>query len=507
MSESAGRVLLAHSYFLAHDAKQVRKMRPYPPLATLITAAILRRQGYAVDLFDAMLASDEGEFASLVERKRPSVVAILEDNFNFLTKMCTTRMRAACLEMIRIAKSAGSRVALNGSDVADNPELYLKTGADAVILGETEATLVALLEAWKANGHGEGLEAVPGLAYRRGSQLHKTPPRPFVEDLDSLPFPAWDLVDVEAYRHTWKHAHGRLSWNVVTTRGCPFHCNWCAKPLYGVRYAQRSPENVAEELRLLKRDVAPDHVWFADDIFGLSPRWIERFATEVAERGARIPFTMQSRVDLMTPSAVEALARAGAEEVWMGVESGSQRVLNSMNKGIAVEEVRAATRALKAHGIKASWFLQLGYPGEDWEDLLATRDLVRSERPDDIGVSVAYPLPGTLFYERVKDQLGQMRNWEDSDDLAMMFEGTYAGPFYKKVRDALHEEAAFFAAAEALPEASARAAYERRLGELHARWKLLDTQQEFFRSTSPTRPLEAVPALATGAFGGFPGRP
>lgn len=465
------RVLLAHSYFLAFDAKQTRKMKPYPPLATLVTAAVLRRAGYEVTLFDAMLARSEEEFDAALHAARPGVVGFFEDNFNFLTKMCTLRMREAALRMTATAKAAGCHVAVNGSDAADQPGLYLSAGADAVILGETEETFLELLDAWSA---GRDVAGVPGLAHLAGGTPARTRPRPFVEALDSLPFPAWDLVDIDRYRAAWVGAHQRLSWNVVTTRGCPFHCNWCAKPLYGTRYAQRSPANVADELLALKQRVAPDHVWFADDIFGLTPRWIERFAEEVDARAAHIPFTMQSRVDLMTPSAVEALAHAGAEEVWLGVESGSQRVLDAMDKGTRIPQVREATRALKSHGIRASWFLQLGYPGEEWEELLLTRDLLRDERPHDIGVSVAYPLPGTAFYERVKDQLGERTNWRDSDDLETLFEGTYHGGFYKRVRDLLHEEA-LAAGAEA------RAALDRR-------WAGLEARIDEFRSPSPTLP-------------------
>lgn len=414
-------------------------MKPYPPLATLIAASLARDAGYDVALFDAMLSAGEDEFEEALAVRRPDVVAILEDNFNFLTKMCTTRMREAGLRMTAAAKAAGARVFVNGSDATDHPELYLAAGADAVILGEAEVTFLSLLEAF-SSPDSRDLGEIPGLALAGVTGPFKTRPRPFVEDLDALPLPAWDLVDASRYRRAWTHAHGRLSWNVVTTRGCPFHCNWCAKPLYGVRYAQRSPAHVADELLALSEQVTPDHVWFADDIFGLTPRWIERFSEELERRAVRIPFTMQSRVDLMTPSAVDALARAGAEEVWMGVESGSQRVLDAMEKGTKVEQIGAATRELRKHGIKAAWFLQLGYPGEEWEDVLLTRDLLRAERPDDVGVSVSYPLPGTGFYERVKDLLGKQTNWADSDDLAMMFQGTFSGVFYKRIRDLLHEE-------------------------------------------------------------------
>jgi anaerobic magnesium-protoporphyrin IX monomethyl ester cyclase len=460
------RVLLAHSYYLAHDAKQWRKMKPYPPLATLFVASVLRERGFEVELFDAMLARGEADFVRALDASDAPIVGILEDNFNFLTKMCTTRNREASLAMVAAARARGRRVAVNGSDATDHPETYLAAGADAVVMGEADATFPELAAAWSRDPDAL-IDAIPGLALPVAPSVdgfgtvgppgvRRTPVRAFVESLDALPFPAWDLVDVAQYRAAWTPAHGRMSWNIVTTRGCPFHCNWCAKPLYGTRYAQRSPENVAREVRHLSETVNPDHLWFADDIFGLSPRWIESYAEALAKEGVRIPFTVQSRVDLMTPSAVTALEHAGAEEVWMGVESGAQKILDAMDKGTRVVQIRDATGLLRHHGIRAAWFLQLGYPGETFEDILATRDLVREERPDDVGVSVAYPLPGTLFYERVKEQLGARTNWSDSDDLAMMFRGTYEGAFYKRVRDLLHEEvAAFSATGNAAGEAQA----------------------------------------------------
>ena len=484
------RVLLAHSYFLGYDEKQTRKMKPYPPLATLITASVLREAGLEVFLFDAMLSAGEEEFERALAETRPDVVGLLEDNFNFLTKMCTTRMREAAVRMLRMARDAGCRVVANGSDMADHPDMYLAAGADAVILGETERTLPELLAAFRGDSPGD-LTRIAGLALPGpGGAVIRTPPRPFVSDLDGLPLPAWDLVDVSRYRAAWTRAHGRFSWNVVTTRGCPFRCNWCAKPLYGTRYAQRSPGAVAAELRALKETVAPDHVWFADDIFGLTPRWVESFAAEIEKRGARIPFTMQSRVDLMTPSSVTALASSGCEEVWTGVESGSQKILDAMDKGTRVEQVRRATRLLRRHGIRAAWFLQLGYPGETWNDLLMTRELLRSERPDDIGVSVAYPLPGTVFHERVKAQLSARTNWSDSDDLAMLFEGTYGGPFYRRVRDLLHAEALVL---QGLPgELSA--------AEIDAGWTDLARREAGERSQQDDDDEDRLPRAATGGL-------
>ncbi|PYP76052.1 MAG: hypothetical protein DMD35_19700 [Gemmatimonadetes bacterium] len=434
-------ILLAHPYFLRDDAKQHERMKPYPPLATLLCAALLREQGHSVTLFDAMLADGMDEFHVVLAVTRPCVVAIVEDSFNYVTKMCTVRLREATLEMIAAARRRGCRVVVHGSDATDHPARYLEAGADAVLLGDPEATLAEIAAVCAADP-GAPLAAIAGLALRGGDgALEVTAPRAGNRDLDALPLPAWDLVDADAYHRAWRGAHGRTSWNMVTSRGCPYGCNWCAKPVFGRRYAQRSPAAVAEELRRLKLDIAPDHVWFADDLFGLTARWIGELAEEIRARDARIPFMIQCRADLITPAVARALADAGCEEVWLGVESGSQRILDAMDKGTTVDEVRAATRALKAYGIRACWFLQLGYPGEQWSDVVATRDLVRGERPDDVGVSVAYPLPGTKFHAAVRGQLGARTNWEETGDLAMLFQGTYTTPFYRRLRDALHAEA------------------------------------------------------------------
>jgi anaerobic magnesium-protoporphyrin IX monomethyl ester cyclase len=190
----------------------------------------------------------------------------------------------------------------------------------------------------------------------------------------------------------------------------------------------------------LKAHFQPDHIWFADDIFALSPRWTLSFADSVEEQDARLPIKMQSRCDLMTRDTVEALRRAGCVEVWMGAESGSQRILDAMGKGTRVKDIYRSRDNLRRHGIRACFFLQFGYPGETWAEIEETIRMVRETEPDDIGVSVSYPLPGTRFYEQVREQLGPKSNWSDSADLAMMFRGEYSSEFYRALADALRAE-------------------------------------------------------------------
>jgi anaerobic magnesium-protoporphyrin IX monomethyl ester cyclase len=434
-------VLLTHSYHLYYDRKQVRKMQPYPPLGTLYAAALLRSAGISVAVFDTMLNDPEAEFAAALRRLNPLIVVVFEDNFNFLSKMCLTRMREVAYHILDTSLRAGAWALVNGSDASDHALDYLRRGFRCVLLGEAEWSLREAVS-HLLRGDENALDHVAGLAYldKQSAKLVRTRGRAFVRDLDQLPFPARDLIDTDQYRNAWKAAHGYFSLNIVASRGCPYRCNWCAKPIYGDSFSVRSAATVAAEMRQLKRDLGADHLWFADDIFGLSPKWVREFATEVEKLDAAVPFKMQSRVDLMTPSTVSALRRAGCAEVWMGAESGSQKVLDAMDKGTRVEQIAKARENLKREGIRACYFLQFGYPGETWQDIQSTIRLVSDTRPDDIGVSVSYPLPGTKFFERVQAQLGEKTNWSDSEDLAMMFRGAYTNEFYRALHDALHTQ-------------------------------------------------------------------
>jgi radical SAM superfamily enzyme YgiQ (UPF0313 family) len=403
-------------------------MQPYPPLQTLIAASALRRAGVEVAFFDATFDRD---FSSALARVRPDILALCEDNFNFLTKMCLLQNRELAFEMARAADELGIPAIINSSDATDHPDEYRQAGFDRVIRGELETTLVETVRHWP----------------------RPSTPQPTIADLDELPSPAWDLFDIEPYRRAWTEAHGYFSMNLVGSRGCPYRCNWCAKPLYGDSYRHYSADRVAAEMECVKDLFQPDQLWFADDIFGLSSKWTREFAARVEQRQAQIPFRMQSRCDLMTRDTVEALARAGCVEVWMGAESGSQRILDAMEKGIRVEHIRQARENLRRHSIRACMFLQFGYLGEEWEDIESTIRLVRDTKPDDIGVSVSYPMPNTRFHQIVQAQLGAKENWSDSGDLTAMFQGQLPTEFYRALADALHLEVKQPASSEDLVQA------------------------------------------------------
>lgn len=439
------QVVFGQSYYLRFDPKLWRAMQPYPPLGTLYAASYVRTKGYTVALFDAMLAESEQEWAAALDAHAPQFAVLFEDNFNYLSKMCLLRMRTAALTMIDMAKTRGCTVIVCGADATDHCELYLTHGADYALLGEGEETLLELLD--QLTGKSEAKkESIAGLAWRQTQEMggrdviKQNLRRADIKDLDALPFPAWDLVNIELYKNLWKKRHGYFSMNMVTTRGCPYHCNWCAKPIWGQRYNSRSAKNVAAEMKWLKENFAPDHIWFADDILGLKPKWLEQFAEALHEQNAVIPFKCLQRADLVTEQNAAALARAGCKTVWLGAESGSQKILDAMEKGDSVDDIYQAAEHLHRHKIEVGFFLQFGYPGEAWQDIEKTLKMVRECKPDDIGISVSYPLPGTRFFERVKDELGLKQNWDDSEDLAMLYRGPFPTEFYRILHGRVHYE-------------------------------------------------------------------
>ena len=429
-------ILFTHSYFYRFDKKQWRFKQPYPPLATIVAAAVMRGEGYPVSLFDTNLRDDPMEILPVLQRLRSKYLVIYDDGFNYLSKMCLTNMRQAAFKMAEEGKKLGCTVIVSSSDAADHYEKYFDHHVDYVIRGEGEETLKALIDSLE---HGKDMSLVPGLAFRKDDQIKITSSRAVIRDLDNLPLPAWDLVDIESYRSIWMAHHGYFSLNVATTRGCPFKCNWCAKPIYGNRYTSRSPANVVDEIEFLIRAYAPDHFWMCDDIFGLRPGWVQEFRRLLKDRKIKIRYKIQSRVDLLLQEdTLDALVQSGVDTIWVGAESGSQKILNAMDKGTKVEEIYEATRVMKQKGIRVGFFLQFGYLGETEEDINATIQMVLNLMPDEVGISVSYPLPGTKFYEKVKDQLHEKQNWTDSDDLLVMFEGTFNQRFYKELHRYVH---------------------------------------------------------------------
>jgi anaerobic magnesium-protoporphyrin IX monomethyl ester cyclase len=432
------KILFSHSYYYKLDPKQWKNKTPFPPLGTLYAAALLRKNNYEVDLFDTNLLDSSAAISTILKQQKPCYLVIYDDGFNYLTKMCLTNMRAACFEMIQLGKKNNCIVIVSSSDATDHYAEYLEKGADFIIQGEGEITLLDLINSLENK---TPLETVLGIVYKKDHEIKVNSKRSVMVQLDDLPLPAWDLVTIDSYKEIWKQSNQEFTLNLATTRGCPYKCNWCAKPIYGNRYNSHSPEYIANQIEFLSKKYNVQRFWMCDDIFGLKPNWIQEFNIQLQKRGLKIRYYIQSRVDLLLKEdTIDALANSGLEEVWVGAESASQKILDAMDKGIKVEEIYQATRMLKEKKIRVAFFLQFGYLDENQEDIQKTIAMVKELLPDNIGISVSYPLPGTKFYEKVKDDLKLKSNWDDSDDLEMMFNGTYKTKYYRKLQRFVHKE-------------------------------------------------------------------
>jgi len=410
-------ILLANAYFLSKDRKHQRIEGPFPPLGLLSLASILREKGYMVKIFDGTFESGPEDLADSIDITRAKSVGIYS----------TVISRRQALEMARIAKGRDCRVLAGGPDPSSSPMTYLAGGVDVVGIGEGEETIVELME--KTNGG--DLSGVRGIAYNDGGNVHRTQPRPYIADLDAFPFPARDLVDMRAYLDVTRRYHGVSQTTVMTSRGCPFNCTWCAKPVFGNKYRHRGPAKVADELSHLKQVYNPGQIRFADDVFTMDRNFTFQLCDEIERRDAIIPFECLSRVDLIDEELLDRLKQVGCRRILYGIESGSQSVLHSMKKGITLDGIKAASQLTKAKGIEQYWFLIFGYPGEGGMDIKATVELVRSLVPEGFGITVAYPLPGTEFHEMVSGTLREDEHWKIGRDNALLYKARFPASFYK----------------------------------------------------------------------------
>ena len=432
------KILFSHSYYYKLDPKQWKNKNPFPPLGTLYAASLMRKNDFDVSLFDTNLLDSPKSIQSILHQTKPDYLVIYDDGFNYLTKMCLTNMRNACFEMIRFGKNHNCTIIVCSSDSTDHYHEYIEKGADYILQGEGEITLLELV---KSLDNKQNIDELQGIIFKKDNAIQVNQKRNVQQALDEFPLPAWDLVDIESYRSIWKQSGQEFTLNIATTRGCPYKCNWCAKPIYGNRYNAHSPEYIVKEIEYLKENFGVSRFWMCDDIFGLKPNWVQEFNTKLKEQNLKISYYIQSRVDLLLKEdTIDCLAESGLEEVWVGAESASQKILDAMDKGTTVEQIYQATKILKDKKIKVAFFLQFGYLDENQEDIAKTIAMVKELMPDNIGISVSYPLPGTKFYDKVKDDLKLKSNWTDSDDFDMMFNGTYNSNYYRKLQRFVHKE-------------------------------------------------------------------
>jgi anaerobic magnesium-protoporphyrin IX monomethyl ester cyclase len=411
-------ILLTHGYFIAEDAHEQEIMRPYPPLGILYISSYLKAHGYAVELFDSTF-NDLDTFNEYIQRERPPVVGIY-------TNMMTRRN---VLRMIPMCKAVGAKVILGGPDPANYAENFLDFGADVVVIGEGELALDDLLPALAKNAD---LTTVPGIVFSNGDgDIVRTEPRAYIKDLNVQPFPDRAAIDIPQYMQTWKTHHGQSAVSLITARGCPYKCNWCSHAVFGYTHRRRSPQNVVDEVAQIKATYNPDLLWYADDVFTINHRWLFKYAEELTRRDLHTPFETISREDRLNEDVVRTLAEMGCYRIWVGAESGSQRILDAMERQTNVERVIEVVRLLQKYGIEAGMFIMLGYDGEEKTDLEATVDVLKRANPDVFLTTVAYPIAGTKFFEKVEDRIIPMKAWEHGSDSDYTVAGRHSRRYYR----------------------------------------------------------------------------
>ena len=423
-------LLLAHGYFLLEDPKERVIMKPYAPLGILYLCSHLRSKGFSVDVFDTTFSS-KAELVRFLETETPSVLGLYA---NLMT-------RSNIVEIVGFARTFGWTIVVGGPEAGAYAQEYLEAGAHFVVFGEGENTLEELLTALK--GRATEYSSVRGLAYLDDLRhLHRNAPREQISDLNLQPWPARDAIALHRYVETWRQHHGMGSINFITARGCPFSCKWCSHGVYGQTHRRRDPIKVVDEVEWLLQTYSPDMFWISDDVFTINHPWIRTYHAEMRRRSIRVPFECISRADRLTPEMMDLLADLGCFRMWIGAESGSQRILNAMGRGVQIEQVHRAVEMCRERGIQSGMFLMWGYEGEELEDIEATIRHVSLSRPDVFLTTVSYPIKGTPYYGSISDKIVQIAPWGKTSDRELRIAGRHSRNFYSHADRLLREEAA-----------------------------------------------------------------
>ncbi len=423
-------LLLTHGYFLFEDPKERQIMKPYAPLGILYLCSHLRSRGFDVDVFDTTFSSREELFKHL-RTEKPSVLGIYA---NLMT-------RSNVVEILGVALEAGWTTIVGGPEPGAYSLEYLQSGARFVVSGEGELTMEELLLALRSGEH--DFSKIAGLSFLDADgNFCQNPPRSQIQNLDLQPWPARGAIDVHRYVETWRTHHGTGSVNFITARGCPFRCNWCSHQVYGQSHRRRDPIKVVDEVEWLLGEYRPDMIWVSDDVFTINHAWLRTYAAEMKQRGIRIPFECISRADRLSPEMMDILAELGCFRMWIGSESGSQRILDAMDRGVKIEQVHKAVEMCRERGIQSGMFLMWGYEGEDLDDVEATIKHVSISKPDIFFTTVSYPIKGTPYYNRIAPRLIQIGPWGKTSDRELKIQGRHSRTFYAHADKVLRDEVA-----------------------------------------------------------------
>lgn len=413
-------VLLTHAYYLSDDPKEHKIMKPYPPLGQLYISGYLNDQNIENHLFDTTFYSKEDQLA-FIKEKQADIVAIYS---NLMTKV-------EVIKLMKILKSDPQygfpTIALGGPDISYNLENYLNAGAQYLVIGEGEETMAELHDALVNK---TDVTQVAGLAYLKDGLVTKTKPRVKMKDLSVLPLPNREAIPMDKYLTTWKDNHGMSSMTVSTQRGCPYTCKWCSTAVYGQSYRRRPAELVAAELKMLKDNYQPDSIWFVDDVFTVSHKWLTAFHEEVIKQDAVIPFECITRAERLNDEILQLLKEAGCYRIWIGAESGSQKIIDAMDRRVDVDVVKEAIQKTNSMDMETGTFIMLGYPGEDLDDINTTVQYLKDANPTHFTITIAYPIKGTSLYSDIEKDIITQPDWETSTDREIDFKRTYSRKFY-----------------------------------------------------------------------------
>jgi radical SAM superfamily enzyme YgiQ (UPF0313 family) len=422
-------ILLTHGYFLYEDPKELQIMKPYPPLGILYLCSHLRKKGLIAEVFDSTFSSRQNLW-DLLRQGPPSILGVYA---NLMT-------RPNVVEILRVAKEEGWRTIVGGPEPGAYVNEYLAAGADVVVLGEGEVTLEELVPVLQSQAV-EKLRQVDGIAFRsEDGSVVRTKPREQIKDIDAQPWPARESIDMARYVEVWRTHHGMGSVSLITARGCPYSCRWCSHEVFGKTHRRRKPGSVADELEWLINTYQPQMAWMADDVFTIHHGWLFQYAAELKQRGLKLPFECISRADRLNSKVVDTLAEMGCFRVWIGSESGSQRILDAMERGVTVEEVQSAVALCKSKGIQTGMFLMWGYVGEDMSDIEATIQHVKRTDPDIFFTTVAYPIKGTPYFSEVEERVEGLKSWSAGSDRDFRIRNRHSRQFYRFADKLLRSE-------------------------------------------------------------------
>ncbi len=390
------------------------------PLSIGYLGGVLEHQEIGVELRDDAVHSDE-EIAEAIARHE--VIG--------LSAMTSSAARA--LDLAALAKKQGKTVIVGGAHASCSPEDFLRSGnVDLVVKGEAEETIVELMQALP---HRERWHRVAGIGFIEDGRPIFTPPRPLPVDLDSIPFPAWHLLPVERY---WAHQRGPREVALFSSRGCPWACTYCNKLQSTRKYRVRSPKDTVDEIEWLVSRFGVERIYFPDDLFTLYEDRTIAIGNEILARGLDVEWTCVTRVDCVNPVMLRSMRRSGCIKINYGVESGSPRILKAMRKQFSLEQIIAAAKMTRDAGIRSTFFIIVGFPGETWEDIELTKTMLREARPDNAGVNIFNLLPGTETYEDYKELLRDPSfdglNFLDGDEGTGFVHETFSNEDLQRIR-------------------------------------------------------------------------